>query len=156
MLEVVFTVCNYSVLPAWLLLAVAPHWKWTQLLVHSALPMLLLGLTYTVLLLALDGPEGGSFTSLQGVATLLGDPRSALVGWIHYLVFDLFVGAWEVRDARRQRIRHLFVVPCLALTLMLGPMGLLSYLTLRLVLRRQASLDPSLTPEPLERTVPGA
>jgi hypothetical protein len=70
-------------------------------------------------------------------------PYATLVGWVHYLVFDLFVGAWEVRDARRREIPHLAVVPCLVVTLMLGPVGLLAYLTLRFALKRELSLDES-------------
>ena len=56
---------------------------------------------------------------------------SLLAGWVHYLVFDLFVGSWEVSDARRLGIPHLFVVPCLILTFLLGPCGLLLYLAVR-------------------------
>ena len=56
---------------------------------------------------------------------LFTSPHAVLAGWIHYLAFDLFVGAWEVRDARRHGLSHWMVVPCLALTLMLGPFGLL-------------------------------
>ena len=47
-----------------------------------------------------QGAEGG-FGSLADVATLFGKPELLLAGWIHYLAFDLFIGAWEVRDAQR-------------------------------------------------------
>jgi hypothetical protein len=53
------------------------------------------------------------------------------VGWAHYLAFDLFVGSWEVRDSQRLKIPHWQVVPCLLFTLMVGPVGLVLYLTLR-------------------------
>jgi hypothetical protein len=75
--------------------------------------------------------------------TLFTSPSVVLVGWVHYLVFDLFVGAWEVRDAHRRSISHLFVVPCLVMTLMLGPIGLLAYLLLRFAKTRVVSLDES-------------
>ena len=29
-------------------------------------------------------------------------PCVALAGWIHHVIFDLFIGAWEVRDAQRR------------------------------------------------------
>ena len=45
-----------------------------------------------------------SFTTLDGVAALLGTREALAAGWIHYLAFDLFVGAWETRDARRRGI----------------------------------------------------
>ncbi len=73
--------------------------------------------------------------------TLFEEPEAVMAGWIHYLVFDLFIGAWEVRDARRLKIPHLAVVPCLVLTFMLGPVGLLLYLILRWSMRRAFVLD---------------
>ena len=54
-------------------------------------------------------------------------PEIALAGWIHYLAFDLFVGAWEVRTARREGIAFLLVLPCLALTFLFGPAGFLAF-----------------------------
>ena len=50
-----------------------------------------------------------------------------LAGWTHYLVFDMLVGSWEVRDAREHGIPHLLVVPCLFVTFMFGPAGWLLY-----------------------------
>lgn len=51
------------------------------------------------------------------------------------------IGAWEVRDAQRIGLHHLAVVPCLVLTLMLGPVGLLLYLVLRGVFKKRVWLD---------------
>jgi len=76
------------------------------------------------------GAEGG-FGSLADVATLFQKRELLLAGWIHYLCFDLFIGAWEVRDARRNGIPHLVVIPCLIMTFMLGPIGLLFYFAIR-------------------------
>ena len=45
--DLVFLVCNYAVMPAWLLLAFAPHWKATQQLVHAVWIPLLLGAVFT-------------------------------------------------------------------------------------------------------------
>ena len=58
-------------------------------------------------------------------------PEIALAGWIHYLAFDLLVGAWEVRTARREGIAFLLVLPCLALTFLFGPAGFLAFSALR-------------------------
>jgi len=80
---------------------------------------------------------GGNFSSLAGVRTLFESDYALLGGWIHYLVFDLFIGAWEVRDAQRLRINHFLVIPCLFFTLMAGPVGLLMYFILRWALRKQ-------------------
>lgn len=136
----VFTICNYGVLPLWLLLAVAPGWPGTQRIVHAVWLPLLLAAVYVWALLATSA-EGGSFTSLAGVMAFFRSPHGALAGWVHYLVFDLFIGAWEVRDARRRQIPHLMLLPCLFFTLMLGPIGLALYLALRIARTGKTGLD---------------
>jgi hypothetical protein len=89
-----------------------------------------LGVVYVVLIaVSLPGSDGG-FSSLAGVRALFADPRGLLAGWTHYLAFDLFIGGWEVRDAQQRGIRHLLVVPALALTFLFGPAGLLLYLAI--------------------------
>jgi hypothetical protein len=62
---------------------------------------------------------------------LFSQPWLLLAGWIHYLAFDLFVGSWEVRDARDRGIPHLAVVPCLTLTFLFGTAGWLLYAMVR-------------------------
>ncbi len=140
--DFLFLLCNNGILPAWLLLVFAPGWVWTGRLVHAVWIPGLLGIVYGFAIVQglLGGPEEGGFGSLAGVMALFTHPWAALGGWVHYLAFDLFVGAWEVRDARRLGIAHLWVVPCLILTLMLGPLGLLAYLTLRLMNARAGTL----------------
>jgi len=131
--ETLFSICNTGVLPAWLLLVFLPRWKWTTQLITSVLVPGLLGLVYLYLAAMYFRSAEGSFGSLSGVASLFENPHVLLAGWIHYLAFDLFIGSWEVRDAQRCGVRHWFVVPCLFLTLMLGPVGLVVYLTIRAI-----------------------
>ena len=59
-------------------------------------------------------------------------PGLALAGWVHYLAFDLFVGAWIVAQARAQGLSHALILPILPLTLLFGPLGLAAYFGLRL------------------------
>jgi hypothetical protein len=141
--EIVFLVCNNGVLPAWLLLAVLPHHRVTQLVVHAVWIPALLALFYGWALFAGPPPaEGAGFGSLAALMLLFQSPMALLGGWIHYLAFDLFVGAWIVRDAREQGINHWLTVPCLLATLMAGPLGLLLYALLRFGLKRRVSLYP--------------
>ena len=136
-----FLICNYAVLPAWLLLMVAPHHRITQLLVHAIWIPLLLGPFYIwALFFGEPSADGAGFGSLQAVMLLFQSPTAVLGGWIHYLVFDLFIGAWIVRDAKRQGINHWLTVPFLFITLMAGPAGLMLYLLLRLGLKRSLTL----------------
>jgi hypothetical protein len=138
--ETVFNIANNGILVFWLLLIVAPHWRVTDMLVQAVVVPVIIGLTYTWLIATVffGGalPEGGNFSSLAGVMAFFTSPVAATAGWIHYLVFDLFVGAWQVRDAQRRGITHLAVIPCLVLTLLAGPVGLLLYLALRTGMRR--------------------
>jgi uncharacterized membrane protein YcfT len=69
--------------------------------------------------------------SLEAVRTGFSRDGVLLLGWVHYLVFDLFIGAWMVRDARRVGVVHVLIIPSLVLTLMLGPIGLLTYVLIR-------------------------
>ena len=131
-----FTLANLSVVPAWLLLAILPKWKWTRIIAAYALPAGLAVVYFLIMLQAFD-LDGGGFGSLQEVSRLFQNPWMLLAGWIHYLAFDLFIGAWEVRDASRLNIPHVYVIPCLLLTFLAGPVGLLLYFIVRIsVVRR--------------------
>ena len=139
-----FLICNYAVLPAWFLLFVLPHHRVTQLLVHAIWVPLLLGPFYiAALFFGQPAPEGAGFGSLQAVMLMFQSPTAVLGGWIHYLVFDLFIGACIVRDARRQGINHWLITPLLFATLMAGPAGLMLYLLLRLAMKRSVTLAES-------------
>jgi hypothetical protein len=135
MLERLFSLGGMVVLPCWILLAVAPKWRWTQRLATFVAP-LLIACVYGWLLFAHPMPKGAGFSSLAQVAVLFSSPYALLAGWIHYLAFDLFTGAWEARDAARHGISRWAVLPCLLLTFLLGPLGLALYLLLKLALRR--------------------
>ena len=139
----VYTLINAAVLPFWLLLLVAPHTRVTNLTVHSGLVPILLGAVYVFYLLTSiigGGAEGASMNSLQGLLIAFSDPDTLVGAWSHYLIFDLFVGAWLVRDAKRQNIHHLAIVIPLTLTLMAGPLGLALYLAIRGIWRRRFTL----------------
>lgn len=134
--DTMYLLLNYSVMPFWALLIVAPAFKLTDTLVHSVAVPMILGVTYAWLLAtALWGgtpmPEGASFMSLDGLIKLFSVKEALLAGWAHYLVFDLFIGAWQARDAQRVGLNHFILIPCLLLTFLVGPVGLLAYLLIR-------------------------
>ena len=132
--QTAFNLINASVLPAWALLILAPNWRWTERLVQSGLWPVGLGLVYVGCLIGavLFGPEVDvDFTTIEGVSAIFSHPLGVLTGWTHYLVFDLFAGMWEARDAKRRGMPHWLLVPCLILTFVAGPAGLLLYFALR-------------------------
>eukprot|EP00435_Cladocopium_sp_Y103_P078948 s1_g2687.t1 len=141
--DLVFLIATYGIMPFWLLLALAPNWRFTQTLVHSALLPIVIGIGYTsYVATGAFSVDGGGFGTLDAIMVAFTVPEAVIAGWLHYIVFDLFVGAWEVRDAQRRGINHWLVVPCLFFTLMLGPVGLLLYLALRVATRKGGwSLD---------------
>ena len=134
--EQIFSIANLIAMISWILLAVAPRWVLTRKIVLSGAISLLLSLAYLILIAALFGSSEGGFGSLAGVMKLFTYEWTVLAGWIHYLAFDLFVGIWEVKDAQAKNISHWFVIPCLFLTFMLGPIGFLLYSILRLFLAK--------------------
>ena len=128
--ERLFSILNLVAMAGWLPLVFLPRARWATRVVPFVVPALL-GVVYVALIAAsMPGSEGG-FSSLAGVRALFANPWALLAGWVHYLAFDLFVGGWEVRDARRRGIPHLLVVPALVLTFLFGPGGLLLYLAIR-------------------------
>lgn len=125
--ETIFQVANLTALAGWLVLLASP---WVPLaadrIAGLAIP-LLLAVVYATLLLVYWQPSEGGFDTLANLMKMFQGPEVVLAGWLHYLAFDMMVGAWEVRTARAERIPFLAVVPCLALTFLLGPVGFLVF-----------------------------
>lgn len=138
----IFPAVTYLAIAGWLALLVAPWWRPAARVVAAVLVPALLGAAYTAIVASRLGAGGeGGFGSLAEVAALFADPWWLLAGWIHYLAFDLFIGAWMARDALRQRFRWPLVVPCLLLVFLAGPAGLLLYLLARAAARRTLAVE---------------
>lgn len=133
----IFQLANPLALLGWLLLLASPLAPRLSQIVSAAIVPLLLSLAYAGLVLAFWSGAPGGFGSLPEVQALFTHPQIALAGWLHYLAFDLFVGAWEVRTARAEGIPHWLVIPCLILTFLFGPAGLLAFAILRFTLVRK-------------------
>lgn len=124
----------------WLALAFAPFApRIAQAIAGIAIPTVL-SVTYTALILVNWSTAPGGFGSLADVMALFTAPAMALAGWVHYLAFDLLIGAWITRTAAREGINHLLILPCLALTFLFGPAGFLSFTALRATLGAKARM----------------
>jgi hypothetical protein len=102
-------------------------WPAAQLAVPA-----ILAVAYVLLIAEGFGAEGGGFGTIEEVRALFADDSALAAGWLHYLAFDLFVGAWIVRDSTGRGVHPLLILPALPLTFLFGPAGLLLYLAARL------------------------
>jgi len=125
-----FKIANSIPLIGWILLTFAPKWRYTQIIIINGIVILLASIYLALAITNLGNPEG-NFGSLAGVMKLFENPYAVVAGWIHYLAFDLIIGLFITKNAQKYQINHFLVLPCLAFTLMLGPVGLLLYLAIR-------------------------
>jgi hypothetical protein len=136
--EALFSLTNGWALLGWVALAFLPrHPKILALILYAG--VLLLCLTYAIMLGGLmfggwdaEGPKAAmDFTTLAGVMALFATKGGAVIGWTHYLAFDLFTGLWIASDADNKGFSRIVQIPFLFLTLMFGPVGLLCWLIVR-------------------------
>lgn len=137
---IVFSTVNMIALVAWIALIVAP--RWPALL--SALLFLVVGglcaLYVTLFAGAIGnllppgevvGDGGLDFSTIAGVRGLFASDLGVVIGWTHYLAFDLFVGVWIARDADAKFFSRWIQAPVLLATFMAGPLGLIVWLLIR-------------------------
>jgi len=74
--------------------------------------------------------------SVEGLRPFFMSDGGIVLGWTHYLAFDLFVGCWIARDADRRGSPRLAQLPFLFAALLAGPIGLFAWLAARNLWRR--------------------
>ncbi len=139
MWETVFGAVNLLAMVAWAVLILLPRKPFLLSLVLY-LGIGLLCLVYTVGITGLmtgmfdavgPGDAQVDFTTLEGVQSIFASQGGTVIGWTHYLAFDLFVGLWIARDADSKGFSRLLQVPILLATFMAGPVGLFVWLIIR-------------------------
>ena len=129
-LDSMFALANAIGLIGWVALLFAPFNRSTLVAV-ARIAGAALCIFYVVTFVKTGSPQMPIDYSLTGIAAFFGVPGYLLAGWIHYLAFDLWIGSWEVEEAGRTGMHHWVVLPCLFLTYLLGPVGLLLFLVAR-------------------------
>ncbi len=130
-LETIFNLCMATSVIGWLALIVAPL-AHVRLVRAARIVAIILACAYFVQLFTITQPvPEASFSTLAGVTALFSLPGNVMLGWTHYLAFDLFVGSWEVEDSAKIGLPHWAILVPLALTFLFGPIGLLTYAVIR-------------------------
>jgi hypothetical protein len=137
-----FTLTNVIVLVGWAMLVLLPRSRTVYSVILYA-GVGLLCLTYAIMFAGLFGgfvdparvagaaePDLTDY-SVEGLRALFMSDGGIVLGWTHYLAFDLFVGLWISRDADAKGFSRLVQTPILLATLMAGPIGLLLWLVIR-------------------------
>jgi Domain of unknown function (DUF4281) len=128
MLSQLFDGANLFVLPFWTLMVFLPKWDITRRVISSPLPFITLAGLYIYLLVVAVNPESAAALAnpkLADIARFFADEGAAAVGWVHFLVMDLFVGRYIYLEGQRTGV---FTVHSIVLCLFFGPIGLLSHL----------------------------
>ena len=126
--ELAFRLLNLAVLPWWGIWLAAPRSAWAARAASHSAVFLAFCAVYALLLAAALAGEAGQGFGFDGLRLGLATPLGFLAGWTHYLAFDLFVGAWIVREALRLEVE---ARPYLLLALVAGPVGLGAFLVRR-------------------------
>jgi hypothetical protein len=134
-----FSASGKLAMAGWALLVFAARWRWSQRVASTIIP-LMLAIVNLVLIVLYFAKSPGGFGTLAQVTQLFQNPWLLVAGWIHYLAFDLFLGAWQVGQAQRLGISHFLVIPCLLLTFLFGPVGLFVFWTIRSAIERRLFL----------------
>ena len=130
--ELLYLLANASAGLCWLPLIVAPASRLTQRLTATPLVPAVFAVLYVVLVVFMLAGDGvGGMESLAALRRGFASDTVLLLAWVHYLCFDMVVGHGVLRDSQRLGLPALAVAPCLVLTFLLGPVGLLAYLGLR-------------------------
>jgi hypothetical protein len=142
-----FTLTNVVAFAGWAALALLPRSEAVQrAILYGAVGLLCVA--YLAMFIALFGgvadpvrvpgaptPDLGNY-SVEGLRPFFMSDGGIVLGWTHYLAFDLFVGLWIARDADRRGASRVVQLPYLFATLMAGPIGLFAWLALRKLWRR--------------------
>jgi Domain of unknown function (DUF4281) len=133
--------------PFWAMMILLPHWRWTSRIIASPLIVVPPLVIYLLVMIPMF-PQFWRAVSAPDLAVLqdvLASPSGAAAVWAQLIAFDLFIGRWMFRDARARGISPYLMGPLLVLTILLSPIGVLTYLALRQIplLQRAAPFDSS-------------
>jgi ABA4-like protein len=136
--EVLFKFANLFAVAGWICLiaGIVTNRPWLRDRLAGLYWPMMIAAGYALAIIAGWSTSEGGFASLPGVRELFANDWVLLAGWMHYLAFDLFVGAWIAAETERANLSRLVLVPVLPLTFLLGPTGFLLFNIVRFIHRR--------------------
>jgi hypothetical protein len=143
----IFTVGNYAALAAWVVLLVglfvASVREPVFVICGTVVPALFAIAYFIMLAQAMSGAgQAPDYGTLDGVRALLGSENGAVIGWYHYLAFDLVIGTWIARDGLSRGVAWWLIVPLLVLAFLAGPVGFLGYVIVRTLRGGESRMAP--------------
>lgn len=136
--DLIFSICSSIAMVGWLLLIIVSQFWYKIDSFIIGIIVTVFAIVYTWLIFAnFHFSDIEKFNTLDGVMSLFSNKTIVTAGWIHYLAFDLMTGLWIKKNSEKHFISHWLVIPCLLLTFMFGPIGLLIYLLLRSIVTKQ-------------------
>lgn len=130
-----FGLASMAALPGWAILILAPR-RWPLLnMVPALIIPLALAALYTGLILTHFSAAGGGFGTIAQVRQLFMSDPALVAGWVHYLAFDLMIGAAMAARLDRIGVGRLLQAPILISIFMFGPVGVLLTLLTEAVLK---------------------
>ena len=136
--EWMFSLANFIAMAGWVALAAGillNNWVLRDLVAARVVPIVLSAAYAGLIVLFWASSEGG-YSSLDGVARLFSNPWLLLAGWVHYLAFDLAIGAMIARKTADEGLPRLILLPILPLTFLFGPIGWLAFELVRVIAPR--------------------
>jgi hypothetical protein len=135
--ERLFALANSAALAGWAILIFLPRRYDVVFFIPQYLIPFGFGLLYAGLIFANVYTVDGGFGSIADVRALFSKDELLLAGWLHYLAFDLFIGAWIARQADGLGYPRALQAVVLLATFMFGPVGLVLFLAIRSFYRRR-------------------
>lgn len=123
----IFSFGNTFVLVGWILLIFLPKWKYTQIMILNGIIVLFAVLYAYLFSKDIASFDPNSFSTLENVKALFQNDNAVAAGWLHYLAFDIFVGAYIVKESQKLEISRWIYTLILPFTFMFGPVGYLLF-----------------------------
>ena len=131
--DVVYSIVNTIALVAWIALSVAPYNARVQQGALGGVVVMLAALYAVLFIGSFNGAMMKELATLDGLMGLFSNKQAVVLGWTHYLAFDLVAGIYIVRNAQTHEVSSREIIPFLWLTFMAGPLGWLTYVIFRVL-----------------------